>query len=587
MTVTNFIEITGDTGSFNVHLEELANKDGVRIFQLRLSSEELAELQPISLKWRIPGHDIKGVWTTNALYEKRLRADWEASSVASRVSVDAPVVCLFSHEDENVHTFACADVINTCQLEAPIREEDNLVYCQIKFFTEKMPLTKSYQTEIRIDTRSNHFSQALKEVSDWWASYEELKPMETFEAAKLPLYSTWYSYHQSITVEELLKECSASSKLGYKVIIIDDGWQTKDNNRGYDYTGDWRPDRIPNMADFVKQVHQLGMKFMIWYSVPFCGVKSNAYQRFKGKFLTENHRWAPVFDPRYPDVREYLIGIYATALKEWNLDGFKLDFIDDFKVYPETVMTQENGRDYSSVNEAVDRLMMDVSNTLRAIKPDILIEFRQKYIGPAMRKYGNMFRAFDCPNDSVTNRLRTTDVKMLCGNTAVHSDMFTWHKEEPVELAALQLVNILFSVPQLSVRLENLSEEYVKMIDFYTQYWLKNRDILLDGQFIPTSPLANYPILSSSKENKIIYGVYENMVVEIEPGFELVDLINGKMNEQIAFEVNEDMGMCEVKIYNCLGELDWQSKEEFSEGIHALEVGPCGMITIEKSGLVL
>ena len=199
-----------------------------------------------------------------------------------------------------------------------------------------------------------------------------------------------------------------------------------------------------------------------------------------------------------------------------------------------------------------------------------------------MRKYGNMFRAFDCPNDSVTNRVRTTDVKMLCGSTAVHSDMFTWHKEEPVELAALQLVNILFSVPQLSVQLENMSEEYLKMIEFYTQYWNKNRGILLDGDFLPMSPLANYPILSASVEKKIIYGVYENMVVEIEPGYESIALINGKMNEQIAFEVNEDMGICEVKIYNCLGELDWRAKDEFGEGIHALEVGACGMICIER-----
>ncbi len=581
-TSDHSIKIIGDPGSFEISLEEISTDDGVQVFKLRMKSEEPSNLNPLSIKWNIPADNIKGVWTTNALHEKRLRADWESPSVHSRVSVDAPVLCLFSHEDFNVQTFACSDVINTLELEAPVREEDNLIYCQIKFFTEKMPLTKLYETEIRIDSDSRHFSESLRGVSDWWAGFDDIKPMETFDAAKLPLYSTWYAYHQSITVDELLTECRESSKLGYKVIIIDDGWQTKDSNRGYDYTGDWEAKRIQDMAAFSEEVHQLGMKFMVWYSVPFCGIQSKAYQTFKGKFLTENHRWAPVFDPRYPEVRAYLINTYVKALKEWNLDGFKLDFIDDFKVYPETVLTKENGRDYSSVNEAVDRLMGDVMKALRSIKPNILIEFRQKYIGPAMRKYGNMFRAFDCPNDSLTNRIRTTDVKLLCGETAVHSDMFTWHREEPVEIAALQLANIIFSVPQLSVRMKDLPEEYVMMIGFYTRYWLENRAVLMDGHFIPTSPLANYPLLSASKENKIIYGVYENVIVEIDSTFKYIDLINGKIKEQITFEVEEELGLCLVRIFNCLGELDWESKEMFEEGVHALEVPSSGMICIER-----
>ncbi|MEL7220878.1 MAG: hypothetical protein AAGJ93_06130 [Bacteroidota bacterium] len=41
--------------------------------------------------------------------------------------------------------------------------------------------------------------------------------------------------------------------MGYKLIILDDGWQTLDNNRGYDYTRDWQPDRFEDMPGFVKK----------------------------------------------------------------------------------------------------------------------------------------------------------------------------------------------------------------------------------------------------------------------------------------------------------------------------------------------
>lgn len=576
-------QLFGKTGAFEASLKKTYIQGRVGIYELELKSEIPAELpKGLSVQWRIPSVNVKGEWSTGALYDKRIRADWMHSSVVSRISVNAPIIALFGQEDENVIAFACSDVINTMEMEGAFREEDNFIYCQLRFFTEKMPLTTNYKAQLRVDQRDIHFSEALEDIGQWWASFEELQPTIVPKAASYPVYSTWYSYHQNFEPEQLLAECRLSAKLGYQAIIVDDGWQTMDGNRGYDYTGDWEPDRIPKTRGFVKQVHDLGMKCLFWYSVPFCGKKSNAYQQFKGKFLTETHPWAPVFDPRYPEVRTYLINKYRNALIDWNLDGFKLDFIDDFKTYPETVLTKADGRDYASVDAGVDRLLSDIMTELRKIKPDVLIEFRQKYIGPAMRKYGNMFRAFDCPNDGVGNRIRTTDVKLICGNTAVHSDMITWHAEEPVEMAALQFASILFSVPQLSVRLAVVPQEHIDMIAFYTNYWQKHKEILLKGAFFPSSPLANYPILSASNEHKIIYGVYENVFVEADAAFEEIHLVNGKVNEQIAFEFDQDYGNCMVKIYDCMGNIDYEDTLEFEEGLHALEVPVGGILQLQR-----
>ncbi len=60
---------------------------------------------------------------------------------------------------------------------------------------------------------------------------------------------------------------------------------------------------------------------------------------------------------------------------------------------------------------------------LRAIKPEVMIEFRQSYIGPKMRRYGNLFRADDCPLDAISNRVRCSDIRLIAGDTAVHADM--------------------------------------------------------------------------------------------------------------------------------------------------------------------
>ncbi len=574
------IKITDVPDAFDLEFEKISEIGDVVCYKMILKSEEAAELSPMTIQWKIPAHNIKGVWSTNALHAKRLKADWEGPTVVSRVSVDAPVVAVYSHTDENVISFACADVINTVILSARVREEDNFLYCQIKLFSEAMPLTKYYETQILVDSSQYHFSKGLKGISKWWASNDHLRPLATPPAAKLPLYSTWYAYHQEMTIEVLLAECKIAKKMGCELIIIDDGWQTMDNNRGYDYTGDWQAERFTEMKAFVAAVHALGMKVMLWYSVPFCGPKSKAFQKFKGKFLTENHRWAPVFDPRYAEIRNYLIDIYTSAAKDWNLDGFKLDFIDEFRIYPETELNMGNGRDYASVNEAVDCLLQDVAAALQQVKPDILIEFRQKYIGPAMRKYGNMFRAFDAPNDSLSNRIRIADVKMLCDTTAVHSDMFTWHYEEAVEIAALQLSNIFFSVPQISVRLAEIPDSHKAMIDFYLKYWLSKKEIFMDGHFKAHRPSANYPILSGELAGSIIYGVYDERVVEVNKSYAHIDLINGKASTDLIIDASIDLGEGQMKIYDCQGQILIDQKTNLGIGLHKINVPISGIVSI-------
>ena len=518
--------------ALEAEIKLISDQEGVSIYKFTIG--RILENQIVSVKWCVPCINVRGVWSSNSLTDKHIRADWELPQVSSCISIDAPVLSVIGHDGSNRITYAVSDTLNKLDLEAAIQEEDGNLYCQISLETNQLYDITEYSFLLRIDKNHNQrFSDAIQGMGKWLASQLDESIQEVPDHARLPVYSTWYSYHQNFTEEDLLEECRLSKNMGYEIIIVDDGWQTMDDNRGYDYTGDWGAERFQDMGSFVSQVHEIGMKIMLWYSVPFCGKKSQAYQKFQGKFLTEDHPWAPVFDPRFPEVRDYLISRYVYALQEWNIDGFKLDFIDDFTIYPETELIELNGRDVLSVNKGVGLLIIGIKKALTEIQPDILIEFRQKYISPALRILGNMFRAFDCPYDHVLNRIRTTDVKLLCDTSAVHSDMIAWHKTESVELAALQLTNVLFSVPQLSVRLGSCSEDHKRMIAFYTQYWLENREVLLSGHFIAHKPMANYPILQSSLGDKTIYGLYEDLVLTLDHPISNIDIINGKMSQEV------------------------------------------------------
>ena len=575
------ISILGASESMNASLNNIFDENGVKIYDFKIAADVSFKARPITLQWKIPTHNIKGVWKPTTDFAKRIQADWELDHMESRISIDAPVISLFGHNDENRHTFACSNAINKLELNARIREEDDCFYCFISFFTERNSKIKDYEVQLRIDTGKKHFSSALKQTATWWESFDNLKPSYVPEIAKAPLYSTWYQFHQNLDVNELIIECKIAKQLGFESIIIDDGWQTNDSNRGYDYTGDWLPERITKTKEFVEAIHAIGMKVGFWYSVPFCGKKSEAYQKFKGKFLTEEHRWAPVFDPRFPEVREYLIDIYKRALIDWKLDGFKLDFIDDFKLYPDTEINDLKGRDYVSINEAVDRLLTDVKKTLTDINPDIFIEFRQKYTGPAMRKYGNMFRAFDCPGDTTMNRVRIADIRMLAGNTAVHSDMITWHKDEKLEVAALQLINTFFGVPQISVKLKEISKEQLEMVAFYTNYWNKHKDIFTEGNFIPYKPLANYPIQKVAKNENLIIGLYDEYIVRLEHAHKYIDILNAQLATHMIINVAKNMGDYQSKIYDCTGNLISQN-ELILNGLIEFKVPACGILQLTQ-----
>lgn len=572
------IKIEGDLKPFDAQLYVRTLEDGVKIIKLKMSSLQKETPPELSLKWKIPSADINGFWTPKITNDK---ANY-SGGFSSNISSYAPVLCYYDASDNNRFTLSCSDALNRVNISSYLNEEDACFHFEIKLFSERMPGMTDYEIKLRIDTRSLPYYRILSDVSDWWAQMPEYTPMHVPDNARIPIYSTWYSFHQNLDIKKVLNELKVGKKMGLDLVIVDDGWQTKDNRGDYAYTGDWEPDRIPNMQAFVDSVHDIGMKIMLWYSVPFIGKNAKVYPKFKDKYLTYwESQGAYVLDPRYPEVREHIINTYQTAMTHWNLDGFKFDFLEWFKSYANTDLTIKDGRDYASVNEATDRLMSDVVKRLTELNNNVLIEFRQPYIGPAMRKYGNMFRALDCANMGIVNRVRVTDIRLLCGNTAPHSDMFMWHKDDPVESAALQMLNILYSVPQVSVLLNEITKDQFEMIQFWIRYWKENRSVLLDGTFIPYKPTALYPAISAQKEGKNITTLYNDAIANFsDSSIKNIDIINAKYSQEVITDFKFQMGPVVVKVFNCEGEVQHKYKMNIKKGLTRFNAPASGMVSI-------
>ena len=553
---------------------------GIDFLKISFKSDIPVKPPVIIIHWEKPHIDVQGVWTPTRHLDRTLLPVW-GGYWSSNSAQGAPIATMFSSGGKNRQTFACSDAINPVRFRYGLQEENSVYLCDVKLCDGNIAPLTDYEATVRVDERNVRYEDAIRDVADWWAAMPEYKPMPAFPECVSPLYSTWYSFHQMAfgdEIEEVLRSCAP---LGFLSVIVDDGWQMADYSRTYNWCGDWEaaPEKIPDMKAHVARVHALGMKYFLWYSVPFVGKNSRAYKDFAGKFIGEGN--VVCFDPRYPDVREYLISCYERAIREWDIDGFKLDFIDAFRQPDKENENAAPGKDYTSVPAAVDRLMTDVQKRLSALKPNLCIEFRQSYIGPLMRKYANMFRAGDCANDTIANRVRTIDLRLSLADSPVHSDMLTWHPGDTPEAAAIQLIATAFAVPQISVRPYNLPESHNTMLKNWLTFWKENRDTLLLGRFRAHNPDLLYSQASAESADCYIGAAYANGLVMKDADGDVTKrvFINGSGDAGLALNVRP--GRYHILIENCLGEALYIGERDL-DGVELFDVPVAGRITLTK-----
>lgn len=566
---------------YDYELHDISSEPDVKLLKLSMDFKKKINPEPVVVKFYVKSENIFAQWSPAAEYIRNLRFDWSKAECKSSAAFGSPVQCLYGADGVNSLTCAIADFKTPVSIKCGVCEENAAIEMNIEFFTCMTAKRSTYETIIRLDMRNIRIYDIMRDISEWWRKSSNLPELSVLDIAKYPMYSTWYSYHQNIDTEAVVAECKKAYELGMRAVIVDDGWQTDNSERGYAYCGDWKPapKRIGDMKAFVDAVHSAGMKFILWYSVPFVGKYSKAWHKFKGKFLDSADNDYCVLDPRYREVRDYLTGIYENAAKEWGIDGFKLDFIDSFRM---TEFSNEYSpeMDTEQLEDAIEKLLGDILKRLRMINPDILIEFRQNYTGPLMQTYGNMLRASDCPYDALTNRMRTLDLRMMSGCGAVHSDMLMWDMSGSAENAARQITNVLFSVPQISVKLNDIPPEHMEMLKFYLNFCNQYRDVLLDGDLHIYQPEMLYSMAYAKKDRRAVAVDFSGAVWDIEYNVDEAVYVNAAQNDSLYINAENIDGAYEI--FNCQGNL---IEDGMLSGntLRKFNVPISGMIIIKRS----
>jgi alpha-galactosidase len=542
-------------GPWRASLAAVRPEEGLEEIVLSLETEDGAPHAPprVALALRAPIGAAVSCWTPQHVHFE-MPLPWTQARVGANAARDLPLYANVGPDGAARLVLAVSECVRRVAIRGVVDEFRADEELEFAFFTEPEDAISRYSARIRLDTRVRPFATALSEAARWLdASATRHSSLVTRhssappEAARRPWYSTWYSYHQNVSAETVVAEARAARKLGMRGLLLDAGWMKSRPEVPGGWMaearfGDWTPDskKIPDMRALSRAVRAEGLAFGLWFALPFVSRYASAWRKWHDKMLWIRRggtsEWG-ILDPRFPEVRAHLASLFGRVTREWELDGLKLDFIDSFElrtsapanapgalIAPNLPQEEamrangrtaepEGGRDFVSVPRAVVALMDAVSAAIRAAKPDALVEFRQGYVGPAIRPFGNMMRASDCPSCIATNRIKTVDLRLTSGSTPVHGDMLEWDLGASAEDAALQLLATLFAVPQISVRLADLPPRHRAMLRFWLRFWNAHRATLLDAPFRPLHPEAAYPVVAAAGAKETITAVYQSGTV--------------------------------------------------------------------------
>ena len=543
--------------------------DGILRFRIVIKpSTGRLGLKRLRLSFEIPSEGVAGCWYPR-IRDHGFLPTWK-QNYASSYSSGAPVMSFYTSDGTNRLTTALSDCFNRWVFNSGANENTG----KLEFIALLDSFSgDEYTTELFVDISSRPYYDSIRAAADWWRSFYALPeiPASAFD----PVFSTWYVYHHDVNEELLLKCCEKAVGFGFKTLFIDAGWCVPDDSPGAMHAGDWKPypGKFPDMRRFVDRIHSLGMKVVLWAAPCVAGFKSRAAELYAGKFLNDlSVINCHILDPRYPEIRANVCRDLCELVKTTGIDGLKLDFIDSVGGAD---CQPDAERDYSSVKAALRDMLENLHRRLTALDPEFLIEFRQCYTGADITRCCNILRGGDCPQDILSNRVNTVDLR-LHTNSAVHADMVQFAPGEMAENSALQIVNILFSTPQISVDLEKLTQRQADMLRFWMSFMSEKRGLLQHSHISAHRCDANFPVVEVENDDEKLAVLYSEHLFRLR-GDKKQYLINAFTDEDIV--IQSDKYRVKVGISDCTGK-PLYNELVMPDSLAALKIPLCGIAVI-------
>jgi len=496
--------------------------------------------------------------------------------IRSSYNNNAPIYSYYRQDDTNSLTAAIDDSITAWSIRTGIAERTR----RLEFNASPLSLKTDYwTTRFFIDRSNRPYFRSLRDAAEWWAETRN-DSLPIPEHAYDPVYSSWYTFQRDVDADHLLHQCELAAELGCRTVFLDDGWATPWQTDHFAHAGDWKPneEKFPDLRGFVEKVHALGMKAVLWIAPTHSGFDSRSAKLYNNRILRkiEGAKYS-ILDLRYPDIRANICRDMCRLVEDYGFDGLKIDFIDS--IHGDTCEL-DGDRDFVSVSEALQYFLENLRCRLQKINPEVLIEYRQSYTGPDVLATANIVRSGDCAQDFTTNRLNTINLR-LHTNVAVHADMVQMIEGEDAEKSALQLTNILFSTPQISVDLDKISEDQRKMLRFWLGFMSEKRELLQKSSFEPSRCYANFPSVTVRNATERLTALYAENLLMLDEMAEQVYIVNAYDRKPVYLGC-EEACEAEYSILNCMGEETARGTLTLGSTPAAVAIPINGMMILKK-----
>jgi len=522
------------------------------IVNIYLHSAYAAAPPSFNLSVKFPKDKINQIWNSKTWSNK----SYFTIPSYDRAAANFSIISGLTINDHNQITVTCKDAYKAKFVSSNIKEESDSIVFSLGFFEDNPPLSnlQDYQAEVLVDFRSIHFSKAIYDASSWFLEDEFKSGIASADTTNVPVFSTWYPMHRNIPLENITRELDSLKTFSFKSVLVDDGWQSLVQMK-IDTAYTYEANSFKTMSLFKQKCSDMGLPLYLWYSIPFVGGNPVVLKKFEGKYIRYRApRQMYVLDPRYADVRKYLVSTYANFLSTWHFDGYWFDFLKGFYPKEGAVIDQDKGRDFVSIDLAVDTLYSDMKARLNAIKPNFFMGQVFSVVGPNLVSYQNFLTGFVGVENTQVVREKMVNNRLLYGKYTPFMEVVAINPKESVEDIARKLQSVLFGNPYLSFYITTLPEVSKQTIRFWLDYWKKNHNVIFEGSFEPMQVSRFYPVIKVENEQKIIYMLYEGYTINLPIVLnKSIDVINSKTTGNIEFLLNKPDVQYNYEIFNCKG----------------------------------
>lgn len=475
-------------------------------------------LEELRFEWTVPVVDMHALYFGgNPRTELTYLPFWDIEKTVS-ANQGFPFLALLQRGGENRFAFGLADQLSETQLQGHLSE---LTRCY--HFTVRKPghggvkVTGRYQEVLFVSRQRQPWPEVLgryRAVVEA-TNAEPALPVSAGDFA--PVFCSWTAIHHDVSHEWVMRQAPLAAELGFGTWLTDDGWFIE-SGRFADYSraGDWEPctSKFPDMREHVAAVQRLGLRYVLWVSPFMVGTESKAARAYRHLLIPGGERQR--FDnlsPWEPETKEIVTELLVRLVRDYGLDGLKIDFIDSVR--------SQNGRppgaDGAGLGERLYRILAEAVDALRAIQPEVMIEFRNPYANLASRRYANLYRSSDVPLNFTLNRWQAVMLRLLTPDRAVHLDPALWHPDDTDENVAVHLINCLVGVPMVSIELDRYPRSHVELIRHWIGFYNRHRQTFVGGGFRPVLGLGHVPAVRFAGDGEEIVALYDDVPVTLQP----------------------------------------------------------------------